>query len=69
MLEQEGRGEKSMVLNELTSGTEDPKSGGILVMQETRFLIKLTSGIHDPRLEVGGGTGVLLGTMSWLSNQ
>ena len=44
LLEQEGRGETSMVLNNLTSGIQDPKSGG-------------------------GGTGVLLGTLSWLFNQ
>ena len=28
VLEQEGRGEKTMVINEFTSGKEDPKSGG-----------------------------------------
>ena len=50
MLEQEGCGKKSMVLNELTSGIEDPKSGGRLVMKRQGF-IKFTLSIKDPRSE------------------
>jgi hypothetical protein len=41
-----------MVLNKLTSGIEDPKSGET-GNEETRFLVKWTSGINDPRSEGG----------------
>ena len=37
-----------MVLNKLTSGIEDPKSGET-GDEETRFLVKWTSGINDPQ--------------------
>ena len=45
-----GHSEQSLVLNELTSGIEDPKSGGRLVMKRQGF-IKFTLSIKDPRSE------------------
>ena len=60
VLEQEGRGEKTMVINEFTSGKEDPKSGGGETGdEETRFPIRLTSGIEDYKSE--GRLGYCLG--------